>query len=146
MQANTKIPPAPLVLGLGGLVPFVVLTIVLLLGWGDRLPIARPALLTYGAVIASFLGGIRWGLALREADSAARFDLALSVVPSLLAWGCLALPRPFDLAGLAALILAWGFIDRDLPRRGLAPPWFGRLRLLLSTIAGLTLAAAALGT
>ena len=76
---------------------------------------------------------------------AAALDLVLSVVPSLVAWASLALPRPLDACALGLLLLAWGVVDQDLPRRGLAPAWFGRLRVILSGVAGLAMIAAALG-
>jgi hypothetical protein len=75
-------------LGLAGLLPF-------LLGaagvwffpfeWSD---LAATALLTYAAVIVSFLGGIHWGLAMRQAR-APRGWLIWGVLPSLLAWALL---------------------------------------------------------
>ena len=130
--------------GLAGLVPFVALAALCLAGAAPVLGVApRTALLAYGALIASFLGGIRWGAALGPAGQGLR-DFGLSVVPSLLAWGGLALTAPFDLGALGLLVLVWGLVDQDLARRGLAPGWFGRLRLLLSGIAGLSLLAAAL--
>jgi hypothetical protein len=130
-------------LGLSGLIPFIGLSALCLAGTGPVLGISpRAALVVYGAVIASFLGGIRWGTALREPGPSWR-DLTLSVVPSLVAWACLALRAPLDLAGLGLLVLVWGLVDQDMPRRGLAPAWFGRLRLLLSGVAGLSLLAAA---
>jgi hypothetical protein len=134
--------PAAYALGFAGLLPFIGLSALVLAGSGPVLSIGpRTALLTYGAVIASFLGGIRWGVALRGTDHAPR-DLALSIVPSLLAWGCLALHPPFDLGALGILVLAWGLVDQDMPRRSFAPSWFGRLRLVLSGVAGLSLLAA----
>lgn len=149
MKSERAIPIVPLTLGLGGLVPFVGLALLAITGWASRFGMppgmARAALLAYGTIIASFLGGIRWGLALRESGRAAALDLALSVVPSLVAWACLALPRPFDAGALGLLLLAWGAVDQDLPRRGLAPAWFGRLRVILSGVAGLAMLAAAWG-
>ncbi len=149
MQSERTIPIVPLALGLGGLVPFVGLALLVVTGWAARIGVSadlvRAALLAYGAIIASFLGGIRWGLALRESGRAAALDLVLSVVPSLVAWACLALPRPFDAGALGLLLLAWGAVDQDLPRRGLAPAWFGRLRVILSGVAGLAMLAAASG-
>lgn len=144
-------PPAPLtpfLLGAAGLLPFGFLAILLLTGWHDALGLTAQgtevALVTYGALIASFLGGIRWGVALREGGAAGPRDFALSVVPSLAAWACLALPGPWDLRALGALILLWGVVDQGLVRRGLAPSWFGPLRALLSGGAGLALLAASL--
>ena len=58
-------------LGVAGLLPFIAgAAAVWLVGPQDRLPAA--ALLAYAALIASFLGGIHWGLAMREqtADAA----------------------------------------------------------------------------
>ena len=144
MRANPAIPPVPLGLGAAGLIPFVCLAVLLLIGAHDILGWTaggmRTALLTYGAVIASFLGGIRWGLALTQPDPArAVRDFVLSVIPSLLAWSTLAFPAPWDLRALGALILILGLVDQDLVASGNAPPWFGRLRLGLSLRAGLAL-------
>ena len=137
------IPLVPLGLGLGGLIPFWALAIGLALhgGIGFHLGI-RPATLdlalaTYAAVILSFLGGMRWGFAARAGD--AGLNYVVSVVPSLVAWAWLAAPEPWRLGGLGLTILVLGPIDLQLVRDGLAPPWFGKLRLILSTGAGLAL-------
>lgn len=133
----------PLALGVAGLLPFGCLAMLLLTGWHDQLgwsaAATRSALLTYGAVIASFLGGIRWGVALGRTGSEAARDYALSVAPSLLAWVCLMLPGALAPAALGSLILVWGVVDQDVVRRGLAPVWFGQLRAMLSAGAGLAL-------
>ena len=134
-------PPSALALGAAGLVPFVALSGLVLVGRTELMGIAtRPALLVYGAIIASFLGGIRWGLA--ACLGLGLRDYGLSVVPSLLAWVACALPPPWDLRGMGLLVLAWGLVDQDFLRRGAAPHWLGRLRLALSAAAGFTLLAA----
>lgn len=149
MSSKMRIPTVPLLLGLGGLVPFAGLAALLASGRSEALGLpadtVRAALVAYGALIASFLGGIRWGAALREGDGGAARDLILSVAPSLLAWGCFALPSGGRLPALAALIGLWSFVDQDLARRSLAPRWFGRLRAILSTGAALALALGATG-
>lgn len=128
-------------LGAAGLIPFAALAAAVIAGFPTLLGVpTRPALALYGAVILSFLGGIRWGIAATRGLGA--FDYALAVVPSLLAWASLGLPAPWDLRGLGAVVLLWGMVDQDLPRRGLAPIWLGRLRLALSGVAGLCLLAA----
>ena len=139
------IPLAPLALGLGGLIPFWGLALALLLRGAFGLhPAALDfALATYAAIIISFLGGIRWGLAVRAEDIGGNY--AISVVPSLVAWALLAAPEPWRLALLGITALALGPFDLGLVRSGLAPQWFGRLRLILSTGAGVALLLGALG-
>lgn len=137
---------APLLLGLAGLLPFwglaIGLTFAPVAGWTPTQ--LGFALSTYGAVIVSFLGGIRWGLATAVQRGASATQYGLAVVPSLLAWAALALPAAPGLAALGVVALALGPLDRPLVAAGLAPVWFGRLRLLLSIGAGAALLLAAL--
>jgi len=144
MQSDDRhIPVVPLVLGVAGLIPFVTLAVAEAAGWrlfGWSPAFQHAALATYGALIVSFLGGIRWGLAVGMEDQrAARFEYALSVVPQLLAWVSLAVPAPWDLRALAAIVIGLGFLDYTLVFGGKAPTWFGRLRLGLSAGAGFSL-------
>ena len=140
-----RIPPAPLVLGLGGLIPFWALALGVLAGGAAGFGPARLALAlaAYGAVIVSFLGGIRWGFAVREGDGGAQY--AISVLPALLAWAALAAPSPWRLALLGVLALVLWPADGMLVRAGIAPAWFGRLRMILSLGAGAALLLGALG-
>ena len=140
-----RIPVAPLGLGLAGLIPFWALAIALLLrgAFGLSPRALDQSLATYAAVIVSFLGGIRWGLATRADDPGPNY--AGAVAPSLAAWALLAAPEPWRLAGLGLLALALGPVDLGLVRSGLAPFWFGRLRLILSTGAGVALLLGAYG-
>ena len=140
--ASRSIPAPPLLLGLSGLLPFWGLALALfvpsLMPW-DRAA-GDLALATYAAVIVSFLGGIRWGLAVagsERRDTAVHY--AVSVLPALAAWALLLLPEPWRLACLGVLAMLLGAIDLGLVSAGLAPAWFGRLRLLLSGGAGVAL-------
>lgn len=138
-MSKTAIPPAPLLLGLAGLIPFWALAIGL--SMHGALAVAPPqldaALATYGAIIVSFLGGIRWGLAVPAGDTGRNY--LISVLPSLVAWALLAAPEPWRLAGLGLAAFALGPIDLGLVRGGLAPTWFGTLRIILSVGAGIAL-------
>ena len=141
MSART-IPRGPLALGLAGLIPFWGLAVALRLApvAGASAATLDVALAASAALIRSFLGGIRWGLAaVRPDQPAVAAQYAVGVMPSLLGWATLALPDPWCLALLGALLLALGVMDQGLIRDGLAPLWFGRLRLILSTGAGLAL-------
>ena len=136
---------AAVLLGLAGLIPFWGLTVAYLRR--DILELDGRnidlALASYAAVIISFLGGIRWGLALRGPSGGGQY--ALSVLPSLVAWAALAAPEPWRLAILGVVALVLGPIDLGLVRAGLAPRWFGRLRIVLSVGAGAALLLAAFG-
>jgi hypothetical protein len=149
MLANRTIPPVPLALGLAGLIPFWGLALGLATGVTlGRAPEALAfALAAYAAVIASFLGGIRWGIAVTMEDQArARREYVIAVVPSLLAWGLLLIAPEWRLEALAIMVIAWGLIDYGMVCREDAPEWFGRLRLLLSGGAGAALILAAIVT
>ncbi len=66
-------PKVPLWLGVAGLIPFVALSLAL--AAGATLPLftdedsMRVALVGYGVAILSFLGGVRWGVALKEDEA-----------------------------------------------------------------------------
>ena len=145
MLRRLGIPSAPLALGVAGLVPFWGLSLTLLVHSALGLETGRLdlALATYAAIILSFLGGIRWGFAVR--DDADITPYVVAVAPSLVAWAALAAPEPWRLVILGLVALALGPIDLALVRSGRAPAWFGRLRLILSTGAGVALLLAAFG-
>ena len=138
----TGIPRAALGLGLAGLIPFL---------WG-ALTVLRPDLaawgtgalgprfvgpyvqLFYGAVILSFMSGVLWGFATRATGRVAAAGYALSVIPALWAFfmtggGPVAAAMNL-MAGFAELLL----LDWFFWRAGLAPAWWMRLRVLLTSI------------
>ncbi|WP_018042190.1 DUF3429 domain-containing protein [Methylobacterium sp. 88A] len=145
MARVTPIPTSALVLGVAGLIPFLGFAVLSLSGSDGGLGnvglAPRTILSTYGAVIASFLGGIRWGAA--ASGGTGGRDYVIAILPSLIAWAALACPVPWDLRVLGLLVLGWGIVDLDLVRRGLVPSWLGRLRLVLSVVAGCALLIAA---
>lgn len=112
-------------LALLGVLPFLALGLASgPLAWREYL--TAPALIAYGAVIASFLGGARWGTALASPRPEPAV-LVLSNLPPLVAWAAVAAPdasptlRTLIVAGVLIVQLAW-----DWPA---APPWYRRLRL-----------------
>ena len=99
---------------------------------------ANRALLGYGAVILSFLGGILWGRVMDNApmpaaDERARL-LGLSVLPSLLAWAALLIDSRSGLLLLEVSFVGALAIDLWLARRGAAPQWFPHLRIPLTVV------------
>ena len=140
-------PALPFVLGLSGLVPFWALALAKTTGWPHAVPPGEidGMLATYAATILSFLGGIRWGVAVAAPGrSRVATDYLFGVTPQLFGWGALFLPDPWRYVVLAIGVVALGPIDRNLVARGLAPDWFGRLRMILSLGAGAALFVAAL--
>jgi hypothetical protein len=135
-----RIPTAPLVLGLAGLIPFA---------WGAATHVS-PALaalggewmapvymgvyvgLTYGTIILAFMSGVLWGFATRAQGARAAVGYALSVVPALWAFFMVG-----DASIASRLNLATGFVgvlalDAWMAGQGLTPPWWMRLRLILT--------------
>ena len=130
--------PAPaLFLGLAGLVPFV---------WGATtvmspslvavLPVPRlvgqAVLVGYGSVILCFMSGVLWGFVAASGTERQRWrGYALSVVPAL--WVFFAVTPGSQ--GISALLV--GFLvllasEAQFGLWGLTPPWWMRLRLILT--------------
>ncbi|MDB5778757.1 MAG: hypothetical protein JWP79_2536 [Polaromonas sp.] len=123
-------------LGLAGLLPFVAGAVALAVLEAPGLRAwAGTALAAYGALIATFLGGIHWGLAMRGVPPVSA-RLGWGVSPSLLAWVALLLPVGAGLWLLAALLLACYAVDRTLYASAGLSGWLG-LRLQLTGVATL---------
>lgn len=139
------IPELPLALGLAGLAPFIGLALCVALGAPAFLGVApEAALLGYGAAILSFLGGAHWGLALRHPNGSLRAKLyAGAMAPPLWAWAAVIVGGASGLGMIAAGLAAHGAIDGAFATRFAAPRWYGRLRLLLATLATISTVAAA---
>ena len=133
-------------LGYGGLLPFLALAAA---SWvtdfnGQASPLWQTALLAYGAAILSFVGALHWGFAmtLRDLPGPVRTaSFVWSVVPALLAWLAL-LAAPV----VASALLVAGFVihywrDVRLAGRSDLPAWYLPMRLRLTWVACLCLAA-----
>jgi len=110
-----------------------------------RIP-AITALVTFAAVVLSYLGGIEAGIALNEERNPEKnraFALCLSVVPALAAWGVLWLPSTHSQVGaaLGLFIAVWG-ADLWLARHGLVAAWFVDLRTAVTAAVCVILALA----
>jgi len=133
---NARIPSSAAWLGGFGFVPFAALTASLPFVGGELKSDVAYALLAYGAVILSFLGGVHWGLAIGSiapgAAAGLKGRLLLSVIPSLVAWAALLVPLRSGLFMLAAAIALMLVVDIRATRAGEAPAWYPRLRIPLS--------------
>jgi hypothetical protein len=144
--AATEPPRLARWLGYAGLAPFVggALVIWLVKPEPEALPFAAQALSTYAALVASFLGGIHWGLALRE-PVPSTLQMVWGVVPPILGWMGAMMPASSGLVvGGLVLLLAW-LVDRKVyPAHG-AARWL-TLRFRLSAGASLCCFIGAAGT
>jgi len=108
-------------LTLAGAIPFLFLgAIVLLDPLGSRTAI--QVLISYGAVILSFVGAVHWGFALRDTAhpvngtpltpatlGAERDLLVFGIVPAIIGWVALSLMLHFNAPALALFVLLVGF-------------------------------------
>ncbi len=143
-MSNRAIPRIVLWLGYAGLVPFVASALALWVAPVRLHGFVLYSLLTYSAVILSFMGAIHWGLAMRDEDISSPLQLGLSVVPPLVGWVALALS---PMMSFVVLIIAFGVLyvaDTLAARLGLAPSWYPRLRLPLTIIVVLSLITSAI--
>ncbi|MDE2081996.1 MAG: DUF3429 domain-containing protein [Burkholderiales bacterium] len=121
-------------LGYAGLLPFIAGALLVWTVHDELRPELMRGLALYAAVIASFLGGIHWGLAM-QAGSPSR-HLVWGVLPALLAWPAAWMPPGSGLVLLGALLLAGYAVDRGLYAAAGAEAWL-TLRFRLSAVAGL---------
>ncbi|HQT38347.1 MAG TPA: DUF3429 domain-containing protein [Acidocella sp.] len=110
-----------ILLTVAGLIPFLITGLVILF---DPLqsPIATQVLVSYGAVILSFIGAVHWGFALRDTAhpvqgvpltpatlGAERQLLTFGVVPALIGWIALIAMIHFNAPAFALFLLLVGF-------------------------------------
>lgn len=131
----TQIPRAALLLGLAGLIPFLATAGADLLqlptpvrGWEDRIAVQ------YGIVILCFMSGVLWGFATKTSGKAAVLGYCLSVLPALWAFFTTFGPTPQSLIALMLGFAALLGFDWHFWRTGLAPAWWMRLRLILTSV------------
>lgn len=130
-KAAESAPLAALVPGWSGLLPFVGSAGLYLLTAEERwLDVLRA----YAAVIASFVGALQWGYAVRDGLEGARAWRAYgwSVVPALAAWVALLLPVQTGLALLAVTLLLCLVVDHAFARSRPGPAWLLPLRTALT--------------
>jgi hypothetical protein len=146
--------PAPLVvpslpswahrLGYAGLLPFVAGALLLWLVSAEVNPPLAHVVSGYAATIVAFLGGIHWGLAMRQPVPPPRV-LAWGVVPSLVAWIAVVMQPAGGLVLHGAMLVVCYLVDRRLyPALG-AAAWL-TLRFRLSAVAALSCFIAAAAT
>lgn len=137
MHQGKTIPTPAYIFGMAGLLPFFAGSV---LCWIAPSSVANSVwqpgyffLLSYGAAILSFLGGVRWGVAMQYETLISSWSVvALTMLPSLLGWSALLVHSKFGI-----LILVFGFllqfaIDFRSTKQRITPEWYLTLRTILS--------------
>ncbi|GAB4361990.1 MAG: hypothetical protein Kow0060_17970 [Methylohalobius crimeensis] len=100
-------------LGYGGVLPFILGALILGVVHPSLQPFFGTMLLSYGAVILSFVGAVHWGWVIAGGASGKMVHrhLLWSVVPALIGWLTLTLPFGIGAAIQAVLFLIAWHID-----------------------------------
>ncbi len=147
-MTELQIPRAALFLGLAGTLPFIwgaiTITSPELARWTQTAlhpRLSAPLVhISYGTVILAFMSGVHWGFATKSDGSRAWVGYSLSVIPALWAFF---LPQSTYPQAAIGLMLGFGglvVIDALFSHWGLTPPWWMRLRVLLTAIVVICLA------
>ena len=120
-------------LGYSGLIPFIVFTI----GSWIQIPMVSDSpyiLITYAAVILSFMGAIHWGIAMSNLKEDNFRYFIISVIPALIAWASLLMPESYAIIlliiGFIALIMYDWAVEKSLR----LPSWYLPMRKKLTTV------------
>lgn len=127
----------PKLLGYLGLLPFVVPTGFLFFDY-SHLDMWRHFLLSYGAVILSFVGALHWSFAMLLHElpiNKQRASFLWSIVPSLVAWISLSIPKHYGFVLLAVFFAVALIRDRQLYNHAELPAWYMPLRRNLTLVA-----------
>jgi hypothetical protein len=144
LQTEGRLPTLVTQLGYGGLIPFLVLATAIWLADANVSAQLSLALVGYGASIASFLGAIHWGLAMRDTHQQHPEAYVWGVIPGLVAWLAL-LPDPaFGLCILVVLLWVCYAVDSRAYTRYKLQPWLP-MRLRLTVVASASCAGGAIG-
>jgi len=131
----------PRTLGMAGVIPFILLGLASHIPWTHQADV-QSALVSYGAVILTFVGALYWGLAMRLDGTVASRAYFWSVIPSLMAW--VALIFPTFAGALIVIVALWTQYVQDtlLSPELSVPEWFLPLRLGLTVGATIGIAIA----
>ena len=144
-MTENRLPPLAVLLTVAGLVPFLVLALNAARGDTATQHTAVP-LLTYGAVVLSFIGAVHWGFVLEGPEEPRQKSrLLLGVLPGLVGWGAALLGQylhsQLGMGLMAATFIAAGVVEQRGVSLGLVPRRYMILRWVITTLVVLILVA-----
>ena len=102
------------------------------------------ALLSYAAIILSFMGAVHWGLAMVMEDADKRLQFGISVVPALVAWFASLMSPMWNYSILIVTFGSLCLFDNFMARKHRAPEWYPFLRIPLTVVVIISLIVAQL--
>ena len=145
-ENSSTIPKAALLLGYGGLIPFITLSVATWFLTSGLLIQAHEALLLYASIILTFMGAIHWGVAMTHSANPNSVQLSVSVVPALIAWFAFFTTQSIHYVILYISFAGLCLIDSQGSKRGDLPAWYPKLRVPLTGIVVISLVSAHLAT
>ena len=139
LSENAQVPAPAAWIGYAGLIPFVTLAVGLWLVSSDYQAQLNAALLAYAAIILSFMGAVHWGLAIASGDTTELRQLAISVLPALVAWFAGFVPPMFNYSLLILGFSGLCIYDVRMARLGKTPAWYPKLRIPLTVVVVMSL-------
>lgn len=139
-------PQAPMSLMFLGIIPFIASAGAMVV-WRDDIALMITAatwLMVYGAVILSFLGGVRWGVEIAKRERPRFAELVPSVLGALAGWTLVLVTfrygvQPWTVVAMAAALALHYFYDLVSPE---VPRWYRQMRVWPTLGAVLSLAVA----
>ena len=135
------------ILGYAGLIPFIIFSV----GCWIPLPYFSDViqlLITYAAIILSFMGAIYWGVAIANINASANQQsnkhFLVSIIFALTAWLSLLLPEVIALVILQVSFIVLIAYDLKVVKLQGLPDWYMRMRKRLTLIVELCLISALL--
>ncbi len=140
VERTARIPNLVTHLGYAGLIPFVTLAVVLWNAPEIYLEQIHQALLSYAAIILSFMGAVHWGMAMAQKDQSIKpFQLAVSVIPALIAWFSSMTSPIWNYSILIFTFILLCLIDSFFVKQEDAPDWYLLLRIPLTVVVVISL-------
>lgn len=139
---DPRVPVNSAVLGYGPMLPLVAAAVAVWVATGALAEVALRLAIIWGALVLTFIGGVRRGFGFALDRTSTASEIASSTSYFVIAGLALVLPYPdLALAALAFGFLLAGWLDRRAALAGNAPRHFARLRPPQMLIGALALAA-----
>lgn len=134
-----RIPLLAAQLSYAGLIPFILLSSALWMFQDVYHGPINAALLSYAAIILSFMGAVHWGFSMEGNHEIDKWQMGLSVMPPLVAWLASFTAPIMNYSILIVAFIGLCVFDDRLAMSGKVPAWYPSLRTPLTVVVAITL-------